>query len=85
MPVFLLTDDLADMEELSRDTVNLPISMAQQNLIHDNPAAMPPGPEIAHQREGAPPPPPPPPPPIPPRPKLWRFPEAEFGNKGVRR
>ena len=37
------------------------------------------------QQDGAAPPPPPPPPPIPPRPKLWRFPEAEFGNKGVRR
>ena len=81
-----MTDDLADMEELSRDTINPPMSMAQQNLIHNNPAAVPRGPEIAHQREGAlPAPPPPPPPPIPPRPKLWRFPEAEFGNKGVRR
>ena len=32
-----------------------------------------------------PPPPPPPPPPVPPRPRMWRFPEAEFGDKGVRR
>ena len=46
-------------------------------------------PVVANQQaHGAPPPPPPPPPPpqpIPPRPKLWRFPEAEFGAKGVRR
>ena len=39
------------------------------------------------RQEGAAPPPPPPPPPapMPPRPGFWRFPGAEFSNKGLRR
>ena len=79
-------DDLEELEELNRDERIQPIPIPRHNVNHENPAVIPIAPEAVHERQGAPPPPPPPPPPpIPPRPKLWRFPEAEFGSKGVRR
>ena len=75
---------MEEIEELRRDEGNQLLTLPRQNIVQENAAVLPRDPEVAHQREGAPPP-PPPPPPIPPRPKMWRFPEAEFGNKGVRR
>ena len=50
--------------------------------VLEQPQEMP----VAPPANVAPPPPPPPPaPPMPPRPGFWRFPGAEFSNKGVKR
>ena len=81
----MILDDLEELEELSRDEGNPPLPIHRQNINHENPPVIPNVPDAVQERQGGPPPPPPPPPPIPPRPKLWRFPEAEFGSKGVRR
>jgi hypothetical protein len=81
---------------LSEDEDSISSNSRRQNETNNQAQVSPPRllennievlPAVANQQlVGAPPPPPPPPPPpIPPRPKLWRFPGAEFGNKGVRR
>ena len=91
-----LLGDIEEQDEFSDEEESAPSSSRRQNetnnqaqvslprVLENNIEVLP---GVANQQlVGAPPPPPPPPPPpIPPRPKLWRFPEAEFGNKGVRR
>jgi hypothetical protein len=76
-PAQALSKKFAQMAFLTPDQKNPFV----QDHVQDS-AQQPPRVPL-HQAQGGPPPPPPPPPPIPPRPGFWRFPGAEFSDKGV--
>ena len=52
------------------------------SFVEDIPPQPPAPPPQQQHVDGNVPPPPPPPPPMPPRPGFWRFPGAEFADKG---